>query len=113
VSRIPTPALDELFAAAADGRVTADALPALLGDLSLEPDAAVGALVARRQIARLAPSELPARLDALLARVPAPRAADPAARVRYYMGAVMPALLGSIAGAAVHAAIAAAVAGGR
>jgi glutamyl-tRNA(Gln) amidotransferase subunit E len=113
VAAIPTQALDDLFAVSVEGRVTADALPALLADLALEPAAAVRTLVERRKIARLEPAGLAPRLDALFTKIPAPMSADKAARVRYYMGAVMPSLLGSIAGAAVHAAIATAVESGR
>ncbi|MCK9458870.1 MAG: Glu-tRNA(Gln) amidotransferase subunit GatE [Proteobacteria bacterium] len=113
VTAIDPKALDDLFAAAAAGEVTADALPALLADLALEPGVPVRALLARREISPLAAAGLAARLDPLLAKVEAPRTRLPAARVRYYMGAVMPSLLGSIAGAAVHKAIAAAVENGR
>jgi len=113
VAAIPPQALDDLFAATAEGLITADALPALLGDLAHEPGASVRALIERRKIVKIPPAGLAARLDALLAKAPAPRAADKAARVRYYMGAVMPSLLGSITGAAVGAAVAAAVESGR
>jgi glutamyl-tRNA(Gln) amidotransferase subunit E len=113
VAAIPPQVLDDLFAVSVEGRVTADALPALLGDLALEPAAAVRTLLDRRKIARLEDAGLATRLDTLFAKIPTPKSADKAARVRYYMGAVMPSLLGSIAGAAVHTAIAAAVESGR
>ena len=113
VDAIDPRALDDLFTASVEGRVTADALPALLGDLAAEPGAAVRTLLERRKIAAIPAAGLSARLDQLLAKIPAPRSAARPARVRYYMGAVMPSLLGSIAGAAVHAAIAAAVESGR
>jgi glutamyl-tRNA(Gln) amidotransferase subunit E len=113
VAAIPAAALDDLFAAVSERRMTAEALPALLGDLAHEPGAPVAAHLERRQIAPVSREALGARLGALLAAVPAPRSAAADARIRYYMGAVMPALLGSIAGAAVREAVAAAVGTGR
>jgi glutamyl-tRNA(Gln) amidotransferase subunit E len=102
LDRIPEGTLRDLFAAAAAGRVTYEALPMLVEDAALAPERSALELVTLRGLSPMTEAEAQRRINDVLEHVTRPRALEPESQRRYYMGKLMPHFFGRLPGATVR-----------
>ncbi|MDD5306731.1 MAG: Glu-tRNA(Gln) amidotransferase subunit GatE [Deltaproteobacteria bacterium] len=99
----------DLFAACAEGAVLFESLPGLLADAAADVSAGACELISRRGLKVMRAAEIGPAVRKALASAEAPRSADPEARIRHYMGAIMPSLRSAAPGKSVRDAVAASV----
>jgi glutamyl-tRNA(Gln) amidotransferase subunit E len=97
----------DLLAACAEGAVLFESLPGLLADAAAAVACGARELISRRGLKVLPAAEIGPAVKKALASAAAPRSTDEGARIRHYMGEIMPALRHAAPGKAVREALAA------